>query len=237
MCGGFRPDDKDIRDGRVRDPHLRAAEPISVGGLFGTGFHRAGVRAGIGFGQAETAYPLARGQFRQVFPALLLGPIGMDRMHHQRGLHAHHAAIAAVHPLDLARDQAIGDVRGRRAAVIFGQRHPQQAQCPHFAKDLAFGHLVFIGVQNPGQQPALREIAGGIADHALVVVQLVVQPERIGPIASRHPRRLAGGMAMTGRTRNGRGAGIRHGFPPDGRGRCRRRHVFPARLANPVSPR
>ncbi len=55
----LRPDDEDVGDRRVRDPHLRAVEPVAVGGLLGARLHAARIGAGIGLGQAEAADPFA----------------------------------------------------------------------------------------------------------------------------------------------------------------------------------
>ncbi len=78
---GLGPDHEDIRDGRVRDPRLGAGEAIAPVGLHGAGLHAGGIGAGIRLGQAEAAHELARGELGQVLPALLLGAIGIDRIH------------------------------------------------------------------------------------------------------------------------------------------------------------
>ena len=69
--------------------------------------HPARIGAVVGLGQAEAADPLARGELRQIFLALLLGAEIVDRVHDQARLHAHRRAIAAVDPLDLAGDQPV----------------------------------------------------------------------------------------------------------------------------------
>ena len=48
----------------------------------------AGVGAGVGLGQAEAADPLAAGELRQVLRALLVGAVGVDRVHDEGGLDA-----------------------------------------------------------------------------------------------------------------------------------------------------
>ena len=88
MRGRLRPDDEDVGDRRVGDPHLGAGEAVAVGDLLGARLHAAGIGAGIGLGQAEAADPFAGGELRQVLLALRLGAVGVDRVHHQRGLHA-----------------------------------------------------------------------------------------------------------------------------------------------------
>ena len=62
--------------------------------------------------------------------------IGVDRIHDERALHAHHRAEAGVDPLDLARDEAIGDVARAGAAEFLRQRHPEQARLAHQPEEL-----------------------------------------------------------------------------------------------------
>ena len=66
---------------------------------------------------------LAGGEARQEPSPLFLGPVRVDRIHHQARLHAHRRAIAAVDALDLPGDQAVLDVVDARAPVA-GQRRP-----------------------------------------------------------------------------------------------------------------
>src|SRR5690606_6584768 len=103
----LRPHDEDVGDRRIGDPHLRALEAVSARDLFGARAHPAGVAAGIGFGEAETADKLARGEPGQIFALLLLTAIGVDRVDHEAALNRAGRAIARIDALDLARDQAV----------------------------------------------------------------------------------------------------------------------------------
>jgi urease beta subunit len=69
------------------------------------------------------------------FCFLRLGAELVDRHHHQRGLHAHHRAVAGIDALDFARDQAVGHVVQAGAAVLFGNGRAEQAQFAHLAED------------------------------------------------------------------------------------------------------
>ena len=80
----FGPHHKHVGDGRVGDPHLGTRQAVATWHLFGAGDHAAGVRAVIGLGQAETAHPLAAGQFGQELLLLRLGAKLVDGHHHQR---------------------------------------------------------------------------------------------------------------------------------------------------------
>ena len=55
----LRPDDEDVGDRRIGDPHLRAGEAVAARRLLGAGAHAAGVGTGVGLGQAEAADPFA----------------------------------------------------------------------------------------------------------------------------------------------------------------------------------
>ena len=182
MRGRFRPHHEHVGDRRVGNPHLGAGQPVAVGNLLGAGLHAAGIGAGIGLGQAEAADPLAGGELGQVFLALVLVAIGVDRIHHQRGLHRVHRAIAGIDALDLARHEAIGDVARIGAAIFLRQGDADQAEFAHLVEDVAVGLLFQIGLGDARQQLVLRIGARGVADHALVFGELLVEHERIVPV-------------------------------------------------------
>ena len=133
----LRPDDEDVGDRGVGDPRLGAGQPVAAVHLLRPRPHAARIGAGVGLGQAEAADPLAGGELRQVLPALRVAAVGIDRIHDERGLHAHHRAIAGIDPLDLARDEPIGHVGRARAAELLrdrqrraGRPRPSRGRCP-----------------------------------------------------------------------------------------------------------
>ena len=97
-------------------------EPVAAGAPRARVIIEPGIGAVVRLGQAEAADPLAGRELRQVFPALRLRAIRVDREHHERALHAHHRTVAGVDALDLARDQAVADVVESGAAVFGRQR-------------------------------------------------------------------------------------------------------------------
>jgi hypothetical protein len=135
----------------------------------------------VGLGQAEAADPLAGGQLGQVF--LLGGFVAefIDRHHHQRALHAHHAAVAGVHALHLARHQAVADVVQAGAAVLLGDGGAEQAQLAHLAEDGGVGGFVAKGHLHARQQLFLAVGAGGLLHLALVVGELGAEVEGVFP--------------------------------------------------------
>mmetsp|Transcript_32716 Transcript_32716/g.77837 ORF Transcript_32716/g.77837 Transcript_32716/m.77837 type:complete len:278 (+) Transcript_32716:477-1310(+) len=87
VCRRLGPDDADVRDRRVRDPVLGAAQQVVVPLVDGLGDHAAGVRAVVGLGKAEAAHELAGRQAGEEALLLLLGAEKVDGVHDQRGLH------------------------------------------------------------------------------------------------------------------------------------------------------
>ena len=102
-------------------------------------------------------------------------------MHHQRRLHRHGGAVAAVYPLDLARDQAVADIADAGAAIAV-DGGAEQAQLAHFGHDLAVEMLVPVRLQHTGHQLVLGIGAGAVAHHALVFGKLILQQQRIFPL-------------------------------------------------------
>ncbi len=176
VLGGLRPHHEYVGDRRVGNPHLGTGEPIAVGRLLGAGLHAAGIGAGVRLGQAEAADPLAGRKLGQIFLALVLVAIGIDRVHHQRRLHRIHRTIAGIDALDLARHEAVGDVARIGAAIFLRQRNADQAEFAHLAR----------------QQLVLRIGARGVADHALVFGELLVEHERIVPLKIHRGRLVLG---------------------------------------------
>ena len=192
MRVGLGPDDEHVGDGRIGNPHLRAVQHVAVRGLARRRLHPAGVGARVGFGQAEAADELAAGELRQVLHALFFRPVGVDRVHHEARLHRHHGPVARIHPLDLARDKAIGDVGRAETAVFLGDGDAQKAHFAHLAEDRRIGVFLAVGMDHAGLQLFLRIGAGRVAQHPLVLGQLVVQAKRIFPVEPVQVGRILG---------------------------------------------
>ena len=182
MRVGLRPDDEHVGDRRIGDPHLGAGEDVAALHLLGPGAHPAGVGAGVGLGQAEAADPFAGRQLGQIFLPLLLGAVGVDRVHHEARLDRHRRAVAAVDALDRARDQAVADIAEAGAAIFVRDGRAEQAELAHLAHDLAVETLVEIGAGDARLELVLRIALGGVADQPLLVAQLVIEIERILPV-------------------------------------------------------
>ncbi len=109
----------------------------------------------------------------------------MDRVHHQRGLDGHCRAIARIHPLDLARDQAVAHIVQPGAAIFGRDGRAEQAQGAHFAENAAIEIFVEIRLGDARQELVPGVGRGGVANHPLLVAELRVQTERVGPVETR----------------------------------------------------
>src|SRR4029453_9420025 len=158
----------DVGDRRVGDPHLAALEDVAAGGLGRAGAHAGGIGAGVGLGQAEAADPLAARQLGQELLPLGLRAVGVDRVHDQARLHAHGGAVAGVHALDLAGDQAVADIvhAGAAIAVDGGAEQAELAQLVH---DRAVEALVPVGFEHARHELVLRILARGVPPQALIL--------------------------------------------------------------------
>src|SRR5690606_36861303 len=176
------PDHEHVRDRRVADPGLGALEDESVRGRARARFHAARIRAVVRLGQAEATDQLAGRELRQVLALLRLGAEGVYRQHHERALHAHHRAVARIDAFDLARDQAVGDIVEPGAAVLGRNGRAEQAEHPHLAEDLRLHGLVPERLEHARRELALAVLARGVADHALVLGELVLEEEGVVPL-------------------------------------------------------
>src|SRR6516165_5211372 len=158
--------------------------PLAFGSTFSSGTNASSstISPVIGLGEAEATDDLARCEFRQIALALRFAAIGEDRMHHERGLHRHGGAVAGIDPLDLARDQPVGDIAEARAAVFFRDRGSEQAERAHLGDDGAIETLLAVVHEHAWEQLVLRIAARGLAHHALFLGELAFEIERILPV-------------------------------------------------------
>ena len=88
-----------------------------------------------------------------------------------RVVDAHHRAGGAATGGDFFHGQGIGDVIDVAAAPFFRHHHAQQAQFAHLPHHGVIDPAGLVPLGGPGRQLALGELAGHIADHALVFVE------------------------------------------------------------------
>src|SRR5262245_61181137 len=80
---GPGPDDSNVGNVAVGDPHLGPAEQPVVAATARAGPHACWIRPEVRLGESEAADELARGHARQPLLLLLLGPVSVDREHGQ----------------------------------------------------------------------------------------------------------------------------------------------------------
>ncbi len=205
----LRPHHRDVGDRGVRDPHLVAGQPVAVGDLLGPRRHRAGVGAVVGLGQAEAAEHFAGRELRQIFAALRLGAVGIDRVHHQRRLHRHHRAVAGIDTFHFTGNEPVADVAEAGAAVLLRDGGAEEPERAHLVDDLAIEALLAIGGEHARKQLVLGVAVRGVAHHALVGRQFAFEIERVLPVERRIGRRFCRFSLAPGLTPGARG--FRHG--------------------------
>ena len=147
----------------------------------------------VGLGEPEAAHPLAGREPREELLALRLGAVGVDRVHDEARLDAHHGAVARIDGLDLARDEPVGRVVGPRASVAVDGA-PEEAERAELPKEAAVHPLLPERLDHPGQELLAGERPGRVAHHPLFLGEGRFERERVGPVEDRAPcRRLRGG--------------------------------------------
>jgi hypothetical protein len=102
-------------------------------------------------------------------------------MHHERRLHAHPRAIAGIDALDLACDEAVGDVVHAGAAVALDRR-AEEAERAHLVEDLAVELLVAECLAHARLQLFLAIVARAVAHHAFLFGELVLEEKGVVPL-------------------------------------------------------
>ncbi len=181
---GPRPDDGDIGDSTVGDPHLRAVEyPIAAVPL-GVCPHRSWVRAGVGLGETEAADHLTGGHPREPLLLLLLRAEPPDGEHRQRTLNRDEAAGPCVARLEFDAGQSVGGGAGPGAAVAL-EVHPEQPEGAHLLGQIAGKSPLLVPGSDVGQDPVGHEPSHRVAQQALLVVEQPVDSEEVPRVGRR----------------------------------------------------
>ncbi len=175
---GRGPDDGDVGDRPVGDPHLGAGQDPVGAVAAGAGLHARRVASVVRLGEAETADGLPGRHPGQPLVLLVLRAVFPDREHRQRALDRHEAAQAGVGGLHFPAGHAVGDCPHAGAAVT-RQVHSEQAELAELRDQLAGERSGLEPVGDVGHDPVSGELAHGVADEALVVGQLVVDLQQV----------------------------------------------------------
>src|SRR5207244_12773595 len=94
---------------------------------------------------------------------------------------AHHRAVARVHALHLACDQAVGDIAEPGAAVLRRERRPEHAEPAHLAEDLDVRLLLPEAFAHARRALPLAVVVPRVAHLALFLTELLVEEQRVAP--------------------------------------------------------
>ena len=174
----------------------------------GGGAHAAGdVGPAAGLGQAERGQPLARAQFGQPPAALFLGaePVDGHRAERYPGLQGDRDR--GIHPGQFLQGQAEGEIVASHAAVLLGERQPEQAELAHLGHDVVRELTAFVVAADDRRDDVAGELGDGVPQVLLLRRKLVTDHKdtfaraRVcGPSGSGRwsPARRVWGMASPG---------------------------------------
>src|SRR5690606_18057704 len=195
------PHDRHVGARARGDPALDPSDHVLVAHLAAARAHRAGVRAGVGLGEPETADGLARGQTRQ--PLVLQGVArpAVDGVHDQARLDADERPHTRVHVLDLATDQPVRAVAGLGPAVALRPRHAQSPDLAEAPGQALGEHALEPPITDVLEQLGAHVVAHRVADHALLggVKRVYVVEVLEGRRGRASPCRHRGHLRLPGR--------------------------------------
>ena len=175
---GSRPDDRDIRDRAVRDPHLRPVQDPVRAVAPRMRSHRAGIGAGVGLGQAEAADRLARVHGREPPLLLLLRAPAPDREHRERALHRDRAPYPRVSGLELQAGQPVRH-RARPRQAVAVEVHAEEPELRELGHQLARKDPSLEPIPHLGQHSLADELPNRVANRPLLVLEKGVDREQV----------------------------------------------------------
>ncbi len=160
----FGPNNGDVSNGSVGDPHLRSVQEVVISFVLGFGHHVAGVGTVIGLGEAKTAHPFPRGQLRQIGFFLLFGTKIPNWIHGQRALDGCKRAKTAVATFQFLADEAVGHIGKSGASIAFQwcakHTHFTESNTPFIWKD-----TFFTGMFNLRNDRFVNPCSNHVPDH------------------------------------------------------------------------
>ena len=189
---GARGEGDVLRHAAVRDVDLRAVDAPAAVDLLGPGLRARGVRAGVGLGEPERADRLALRHRHQEPQLLLLGAVAVDRAAAERDVRRQRDAGRAAGARDLLDRDRVGQRVEAGAAVLLGERQPEEAQLGHLLHDVGGELLALVEVARTRRDHLVGEFARHLAHLVVFVVQQ--QHRRSAPFRSRGGARRARGL-------------------------------------------
>ena len=123
------PDEGEVGDGGVGDPHFVAVEQVSAVDGARDGAHGAWIAAAVGLGESKATDFFAPGEPREPPDLLCLRPKGADREHNQGPLNRGKAPEPAISALKFLHDKPVGDL-GNPGTTVPLKIRPQNSQLP-----------------------------------------------------------------------------------------------------------
>ena len=125
---------------------------------------------------------------RQPALLLLLGAPAPDREHRERALNGDEAAHARVARLELHARQPVGD-GARTGQAVALEVHPEQAELRKLLRELAGHDPLLEPLADVRKDLLAHELADGVADRPLLVVEKRVDREEVERVERRRLRR------------------------------------------------
>ena len=160
------------------NPHFFAVQDVFFANFAGARPHASGIGTEIRFGESEATQLFAFLHGGQPGVFLLVRAESVDRIHHQRRLHADKRPHARVAALQFLRDQAIFDVRHAGAAVT-RKRGAEEAEIGHGLDQFAREAAGAIALFDDRDEVVFNELARRVAHQALVVIQQRVESDEV----------------------------------------------------------
>ena len=184
---GLRPDDREIGNGPVRDPHFGTVEHPVGAVAPRVRPHARRIASEVRLGQTKAADGLPPRHAGK--PALFLPFVAetSDREHPERALNGGEAAHARISGFQFQACEAVRN-RARARAPVAVQVHTQQAERAQLAAELARQDAFFEPVRDGRQHAVAYPAAYGIANQALFVgeqTRAVEEVNRVGALAGR----------------------------------------------------
>jgi hypothetical protein len=172
------PHHSDLREWRVRDPHLRAREQVAVAVAHGLRPHPRRIGTVIRLGKPEAADGLTSGHPGQPVLLVVLTTEAPDAPHRERALHRDEASQRGVAALELATSHSVGE-RGHPGTAVAAKVHPKHAQLRQLRDHLAREGRLLEMLTDDGSHLVSEKPAKRVADRTYVVRQLGVESKKV----------------------------------------------------------
>ena len=174
VATGAGEDQGHVGPGAVGDEELLAVDDVVAAVPPRPRREVAGVRAGVGLGEAEAAELGRARDARQPLLLLLLGAEPEDRLADQAVGHRHDPAQGGVGSAELLHAEHVGEVVAAEPAVLLGDGQPEETDLRHLRDDLEVDRLAPVPLGAVRHRLAVEERASQVAERLLLVTEAQV---------------------------------------------------------------